>query len=74
MPTCDQCGKAFYAGDGFWDDDDYMCGACLAGHVTRLEDGLAAQSAKAVRRTLTLTKKGTPSDHNGNDVDLPPET
>jgi hypothetical protein len=74
MPTCDQCGKAFYAGDGLWDDDDYMCGECLAGHVAGVEKGSAVQSAKDVKRTLT--KNGTTSQQHGNDgdADLPPET
>ena len=37
MPTCEQCGKEFYAGDGAWDDGDYMCGECIAGHVDDAE-------------------------------------
>jgi hypothetical protein len=37
MATCDQCGKEFYAGDGAWDDGDYMCGECIAGHIEDAE-------------------------------------
>lgn len=70
MPTCNQCGKAIYA--ILWDDDDYMCGACLAGQVTLLKNRPAGRSAHDATRTLT--KKGTSPHHNGNDVDLPSET
>lgn len=37
MPICEECGKEFYAGDGAWDDGDYMCGECIAGHAEDAE-------------------------------------
>jgi hypothetical protein len=33
MPICEWCGKEFFAGDGAWDDGDYMCGECIAAHI-----------------------------------------
>jgi hypothetical protein len=35
MPTCEYCGKEFYAGDGAWDNSDYMCGECIADHLEK---------------------------------------
>jgi hypothetical protein len=37
MPICEECGKEFQAGDGAWDDGDYMCGDCIAGHIEKSE-------------------------------------
>ena len=37
MPICEYCGKEFYAGDGLWDDGDYMCGECLAIEIEKSE-------------------------------------
>ena len=37
MPTCEQCGKQFFAGDGAWDNADYLCGECIASHIEKPE-------------------------------------
>ena len=37
MPKCDKCGKEFFAGDGIWDDDDYVCGECVADQIAEAE-------------------------------------
>jgi hypothetical protein len=35
MPICEKCGRNYYAGDGTWDDGDYLCGECLAIEVDK---------------------------------------
>jgi hypothetical protein len=44
MPKCDNCGNDFYAGDGIWDEGDYVCGECLADQIAEAE---AKEKAKA---------------------------
>jgi hypothetical protein len=33
MPICEQCGAAFDAGTGAWDDGDYLCAECIQQHL-----------------------------------------
>lgn len=44
MVICEYCGKSFYAGDGLWDNSDYMCGECVASRIE--EAGRARQQPK----------------------------
>ena len=45
MPICEECGKEFSAGDGAWDDGDYMCGECIAGHIEKSERSAGQDSS-----------------------------
>lgn len=59
MPTCEYCGKEFYAGDGAWDNGVYMCGECIAEHVEKSERADKESDADKTqpRTPLSMPKK-----------------
>jgi hypothetical protein len=59
MPTCEDCGNEFYAGDGAWDDGDYMCGECIARHIADAEymGGKSESEQKQPMPITSPTKK-----------------
>ena len=54
MPICEECGKEFFAGDGAWDNADYMCGECIASHIEKAE--------RRERKSSDSQKNGTPPE------------
>ena len=57
MPICEHCGKEFYAGEGLWDDGDYMCGECVAKHIEKSEKLENGTRSSKPERTITVQVK-----------------
>lgn len=63
MPNCEQCGAAFYAGDGAWDDGDYLCAECIRQHLTKTQQDTPVSAELPIKpdvpkKTVTYRIRG----------------